>query len=81
METQDKLFIHRRFPSGWYQDEGMCSTRLLRIDVELFGLPCRLCACSCDHKDVLEPVVIERGSCETDGAFALLVREMLCLSV
>ena len=59
----------------------MCSTRLLCIDIELLGLPCRLRACSCDHKDVLEPMVIERGSCETDGAFALLVREMLCLSV
>lgn len=59
----------------------MGGTRLLRIEVELLGLPCRLCACSGDHKDVLEPMVIERGSCETDGTFALLVREMLCLSV
>jgi hypothetical protein len=73
METQDKLFSHRRFPSRWCQDEGVGGTRLLRIDVELLGFPCGLRACSGDHKDVLEPVGIERGSCKTDGAFALLM--------
>jgi hypothetical protein len=56
-------------------------TRLLRIDVELFGLSCRLRARSSDHEDVLESVRIECGPCEMYGAFALLVREMLGLSV
>ena len=81
METQYELFSHSGFPSGWCQDEGMGGTRLLRIDIELLGLSCRLRACSGDHKDVLESVGIERGPCETDGAFALLMREMLCLSI
>jgi hypothetical protein len=81
METQDELFSHRRFPSRWCQDEGVGGTRLLRIDVELLCLSGRLRARSGNHKDVLEPVGIERGSREMNGAFALFMREMLCLSV
>ncbi len=81
METQDQLFSHRRSPSRWCQDEGMGGTRLLRIEVELLCLSRRLRARSSDHKDVLEPVGIECGPCETDGAFAFLMREMLCLPI
>ena len=81
METQGELFSHRGFPSRRCQDESVGGTRLLCIEVELLSLSGRLRARSCDHKDVMESVGIERGPCQMDGAFALFVREMLCLSV
>ena len=73
METQDELFSHRNFPSRRCEDEGVGGTRLPRVDVELFGLSCRLRASSSYHEDVLESVRIECGPCEMYGAFALLM--------
>jgi hypothetical protein len=58
MKTQDELLTHRPTPSRWRQDEGVGSTRLLRIVVELLCLLRRLRARSSDHEDVLEPVGI-----------------------
>ena len=73
METQDEFFGHRKCPSRRCQNEGVGGTRLLRINVELFGLSCRLRASASYHEDVLESMRIECGPCEMYGAFALLM--------
>ena len=74
MELENPLLAHLRGPDGGGEDEGVGRSCYLRIRAELLRLSSRLPACASDNEDMLEAVLVQSVSCESDGGLALLGR-------
>lgn len=49
---------------------------LFRVDAQLLCLACGLGTSACDNKDVLEAVVVQSLTSQSNSLFALLVRSI-----